>query len=112
VIPGIEFTFGDDVRVFPPLTLGALELLQKRLLALNNAGTQLAPEHMATIIDAAHLALKRNYPTLTREQVAEMIDLGNMHDVLLAVTDVSGIRRKAQAALGETTPQTGSRPAG
>jgi hypothetical protein len=109
LIPGIEVNFGGAVYTVPPLTLGALEGLQKGLQALSASAGTLEPQHIATVLDATYLALKRNYPEITREAVGELVDFGNMHEVLAAITDVSGIRRKQS---GETTPQTGSRQAG
>lgn len=96
-IPGIEYDFGAGrVYTLPPLTMGAMERLQKGLAALSTAEA-LSPESITTIVDAAHAALRRNYPSMTREEVADLVDVGNMFDVVGAVLDVSGIKRKAQA---------------
>ncbi|ENT1749659.1 hypothetical protein CAA71_002200, partial [Neisseria gonorrhoeae] len=43
-------------------------------------------------------ALKRNYPDLTREEAADLIDIGNMNEVFAAVMDVSGLKRREQEA--------------
>ena len=60
-------------------------------------------EFCKTIVDATHAALKRNYPDLTRADVAELVDLGNMVEVIQSVMDVAGVKRaelekKASAA--------------
>lgn len=91
MIPGIEINFGDESRVVPPLNLATLERMQKRLLEFKGG---IDPDSVATVIDAAHSALKRNYPDVTREWVAENIDVGNMSDVMSAVMDVAGMRRR------------------
>lgn len=53
---------------------------------------------ISTVIDCAHAALKRNYPDLTREEAADLIDIGNMNEVFAAVMDVSGLKRREQEA--------------
>jgi hypothetical protein len=111
MIPGIDFDFGGGrVYTIAPLTLGALEGLQKRFTALGQ-GAPTDPANVATVLDAAHAALKRNYPEITRDEVAELVDLGNMSDVLVAVLDVAGLHRKATIS-GETPPQQTTPAAG
>lgn len=97
LIPGIEYNFGGGrVYTVPPLALGALQRLQKKLEALSTAAMT-DPQSIATVIEATHSALRRNYPDITEDQVGELVDLGNMHDVIGCITDVAGIRRKAEA---------------
>jgi hypothetical protein len=95
MIQGIKMKLGGAVYVVPPLSLGAIELMQERLSSFQ-AGANL--EAVSTVIDALHSSLRRNYPDITREQVSEMVDLGSMLEVMEAVMDVSGLRRKAQEA--------------
>jgi hypothetical protein len=97
LIPGVAFDFGGG-RVFTlaPLSLGTVERLQQPLMALGELEA-LNPVSIKTIIDAAHASLRRNYPATTREEVAELIDVGNMFEVITSVLDVSGIKRKVQA---------------
>lgn len=98
MIPGVEFDFGGGrVYLVPPLSLGALELLQDQLAALPTmAGTD--PVAVRTITDVALLALRRNYPEITRQEVGELLDVGNMGEVYECVMDVTGIKRRAQQA--------------
>ena len=50
------------------------------------------------------MALKRNYPDMTREQVAELLDLSMMRDCMNAVMSVSGmVPKEAAATTGEPT---------
>ena len=95
-IKGIPVEFGDETLVVPPLALGALEQLQDRIAKFK--GDVGDKDQVATVIDAAHSALKRNYPDLSREEVADMIDVGNMAEVFEAVMDISGLKRKALEA--------------
>lgn len=96
----IEFANGEKY-VVPPLTLGMVELLQDRLSAFTGG---MDKESVALVTDAVLMALNRNYPEVTREQLKdELLDLGNMEEVMLAVMDVSGLRRKEQEK-GEAQP--------
>jgi hypothetical protein len=101
-IKGLPVVLGGDTYTVPPITLGALEQLQERIAAFTGDVTDL--KQVATVIDAAHSALKRNYPEMTREQIAALIDVGNMADVFEAVMDVSGLKRKGLEAQGEALP--------
>jgi hypothetical protein len=99
-IKGIEVELSGEKFVVPPLSLASLEDLQDRL---SNFKGGVDKESVSTVIDAAFQALKRNYPDMTRERVREMIGLENMADVMMAVMDVSGVKRKKLEAetLGE-----------
>lgn len=102
---GITLNLGGVDYVMPPISLGALEQLQARVGDFTGDVTD--SKQVSTVIDSAHASLIRNYPEITREEVAELIDIGNMADVFAAVMDVSGLKRKA---LEE--PQAGEAQAG
>lgn len=100
-VKGLPLELGGTVYVVPPLSLGAFEQLQERLIGFTgDIGDKV---QIATVIDALHASLRRNYPDMTREAAAELVDVGNMLEVFEAVMDVSGARRKAAeaAASGE-----------
>lgn len=96
---------GGKVWTIPPLNLAALEGLEARLQSFTGG---LDAASISLVLDAAYLALRRNYPDLTRDEVAEFIDVANMEAVMEAVMDVSGLKRKSfeegPPALGETMP--------
>lgn len=100
MIKGIKLKLGDTEYIVPPLALGALEDLQDQLGTFTGGAD---PESVRTVIDSATAALKRNYPDITRDQVRNMIGLENMAEVLQAVMDVSGLRRK-EIEEGEAPP--------
>lgn len=119
-IKGITLILAGDKYVIPPLTLGALEDVQERLASYDGS---LSKESIATVIDVTLLAVRRNYPDMTRESLRGIIDLENMADVMNAVMDVSGLRRKeiesgelaalASASTGQrSTPPSSVLPAG
>lgn len=91
VIPGIPIALNGQDFIIPPLNLGSLEVMQERLQKYRGA---FDAESIKTVLDAAHAALKRNYPDMTREFIGEHIDLANMHDIMAAIMDAGGLRRK------------------
>lgn len=95
MIKGIAIDLGGAEYTVPPLSLAAVEAFQDRLAGFD--GTLSAPS-VGLVLDVAHAALKRNYVTITRAELAELIDLGNMGEVFEAVMDVSGLRRKESEA--------------
>lgn len=95
-VKGVRYDFGGGVEyVIPPLNLRSLEHLGEKL---NNIDGSDMLTQIKTIGEAAHLAIQRNYPEVTKEQVDELIDVGNMLDVMACVMDVSGMKRKSQEA--------------
>ncbi|MGY8811490.1 MAG: hypothetical protein ACKVK5_10690 [Pseudomonadales bacterium] len=100
-VPGIEVPFtGGQTLTIPPLSLGALEQLLDRINAVMG-GASMDVSSIGTVIDAAHAALKRNYPEMTRDQVGDLVDLANMREVLEAVMSASGLEAKPVDASGE-----------
>jgi hypothetical protein len=111
MFPGVEFDFGGGQRLLvPPLSCGALELLQDRL---NELPTLAATDTQAvrTVVDAAHAALRRNYPDATRDEVAELVDVANLGDVYECLMDVGGLRRRAQQEAREAAAGNPAAPA-
>jgi hypothetical protein len=111
LIPGVEFDFGGGrVRTIPPLSLGALQRLQGALSNLSTANA-MDPATLDTVVKAAHGALRRNYPQVTEEEVGELVDVGNMIDVISCVLDVAGLKRKAAQDAKNQTAQSTQAPA-
>lgn len=104
-IKGIKLTLGGVDYTVPPIALGDLEQMQDRLAGYQGGLDQAS---IATVIDAAHAALKRNYPQITRAEIGALVDVANMAEVFEAVMDVSGLKRKASEATptGEPGPGT------
>lgn len=90
---GIPFNFDGRTLIIPPLSLGAMEQLQGRLETMGERS--ITPEYIGTVVDSVHAALQRNYPDMTREEVAALLDLENMQEVMACVFDVGGVKRKA-----------------
>lgn len=101
--PGIILKIGGIDHVVPTLSLGALEKYQAGLAGFL-AGSGGAFEGAGVVIDATFAALKRNYPDITRETVAEGIDLGSMADFATAILDIGGQKRKRLEAEASAAP--------
>ena len=105
-IKGIEVEFSDGTKlVVPPLNLAAIELLQDRFKAWDGS---VNPETIRLVVDVTLLALQRNYPDMSRKQVAELIDLGTMQTCMAAVMKVSGFTGSTESgeALGMSTSKS------
>jgi len=105
-VKGVQVEFANgSVLTVPPLNLASVEVLHERLSRFSGG---LDKDSIGLVIDATLMALQRNYPDMTRDQVVnELLDLSNMEDVMQAVMDVSGLRRKEQEkALGEAPAGT------
>lgn len=100
---GIKITLGDKDLVVPPLNFRALQQLQDRLGKFNGG---VDPESISLVVDSAYAALQRNYPDIDRDWLIDALDLGNMTDVMEAVMDVSGLKRKSQE-VASPDPSTG-----
>lgn len=104
MIKGIQIAFANgEVYTVPPLSLGSIELLQDDLETFTGTVTR---ESVQTVIKATLWALQRNYPDMTEEKVKnELVDVGNMIDVMRAVMDVGGLmRREQERETGEHKP--------
>lgn len=73
--------------VFAPLSLGAVEQLLPALQSFQ-------PNDISTVIDVAHKSLKRNYPKITRDDVADLICMDQLNEVMEAVMNTSGLNNK------------------
>lgn len=100
MIPGIILNLAGTAYTVPPISIGSLEELWPRLETYSGKVTD-----AGIVVDALHAALARNYPDLTRKQVADIVDVGNYVEVMEAVMDIGGLKRKAlEAATAGETP--------
>jgi hypothetical protein len=90
---GTPVVFATGTLLVPPLSLAFIE---ENLERLNSFGGGMPDARL--MVDCLHGALLRNYPDVTREQVAELVDLGNMDQVMDAVMKRSGLVSEAEAA--------------
>jgi hypothetical protein len=99
---GRAVEIGGVTYVVPPMALGAVQENLPKLNALMKPDSTglLSPEQMGFALDVAHAAFQRNYPAMTRAELAELLDLGNLAGIIAAVAGVSGLV-KQELAPGE-----------
>ena len=90
-VKGISIDLAGTKMVVAPLSLGSVEVLQERIEKFVGGND---PHSITTIIDCLHASLQRNYPDIKREDVAAMVGFENAEEVMHAVMDKSGLRRK------------------
>ena len=84
---GVELAIGEQVLILPPMSCGIVEAFEPRLLALNE-GTEVQP--LKVVADLMHACLKRNYPDLPRDVVADHVDMDNWEECFARVLGQSG----------------------
>jgi hypothetical protein len=98
MIPGVTISMGGNDWVVPPLTMGQLRRLLPQVRKMAEIGATMAEEDIGVLLDVVAAALQRNYPDMSPERVAELVDLGNAQAVVAAILSGSGMR-----PAGETT---------
>ena len=93
-IKGIDINLSGVDYVVPPLNLASLQILQDKLATFTGGADV---KSVGVVADCAHAALKRNYPEITREELLEVIDLGNMLELMNAIMGISGMQGTGEA---------------
>ena len=96
-IQGIPLTLGAVTYTLPPASLATLEAMADQLDKVNEAfanGTSFSLRDLLFVTDFATACLRRNYPDISREEVAAHVGLDNVIDVLQMCLDTSGLLRK------------------
>lgn len=99
--------------ILPPCSLATLRRHAKAIDAFSRMGPgdAFGEQEIDTVINVTFEALRRNYPDITPEYVAEHVAVDTMMGFFQAAMDASGLLRKSQAAsaaqeggtLGEST---------
>lgn len=92
-IKGVEIEINGDKFVCPPLNLRAIEQVQEKLQTFDS---KTPFEQLPIVAEVAQLALVRNYPDMTVEQLKDGIDLGNMAEIMNAVMGVSSLVKSGE----------------
>lgn len=105
---GIWITFGTEAYRVPALGFAAIQDLQDKIANMGAVVGRPSSEQMGTVLDVVHAAIVRNYPDMTRAEVAEMVDLENFEEVLGAVLNVAGFKPREAGDQGEALASTGT----
>jgi len=106
---GVEVKIGGTVYTVPPLSLRQVKSLQSTLAefrSLTADGFDVAMFDKVLLV--VQTALSRNYPDITLDALADMLDLTNSIVVLNAVMGASGLLSSGNT----TSPNQTSRPIG
>jgi hypothetical protein len=100
ILEGQKVNLGGRDFVVPPLNLRALRILGPRFaeLSQNAVAGVIGPDQIDTMIEVVHAAMVRNYPEITKEELEDLLDMGNIARVFQAVAAQSGMK---QAPSGE-----------
>ena len=98
-IPGTPIDMGGREYIFAPLNLNAARKFEDVIPKLGQAPT--LQENITIALPLLLASLQRNYPTMTLEDLGELIDFGNFTLAIAALVSISGYKK---AAAGESAP--------
>lgn len=95
---GIPMDVGGVSYIVPPVSLAFIEDNDSAIKSFTGAANDASQVTFA--LNMIHAAISRNHPEVTRSELREVVDVGNMAELIEAVMDVSGLKRKS-LELGE-----------
>lgn len=101
---GVAVRMGGRDYVVPPLTLGQLRRHEEDLKKVRDITPFSPVAEVEPAIRVIHAAMTRNYPDLTREALEDLLDMGNVGRVFLAVCAMSGLERAREGAAEGEAP--------
>lgn len=99
LIDGVKVKIGRREFIVPPLNLRAVKRVGQ-LVPVMTAGDG-SEASIDAAIEVILLAIQRNYPEVTREELEEELDLANLAPISLQIAEASGLVPKAEP--GQTT---------
>lgn len=103
---GVDVKLDGVVYTLPPCSLATLKRHAKGI-DMQKRNFDFSESSVDTIISLVFEALRRNYPDITPEFVAEHLGLDLVMETFQAAMDVSGLMRKSKAAATSTAAQEG-----
>jgi hypothetical protein len=103
--PGTPIELGGVRWILPPMNVATLQFHAEffKGVADGSLAGSSAFTALPVLADVIYRCLKRNYPDVTSEEIAEHVDLGNMDALFQAVVKTSGLTTDA----GESLPADG-----
>lgn len=108
MIDGKTVKMGGKEWTVPPLNFKALKTFGPMLNTMTPQ--QLVAE--GKVLDLIHAALLRNYPELTVDELEDMLDMGNVMEITMAVLGVSGLVEKQPGGAEAASPSIGASSTG
>jgi hypothetical protein len=109
-LDGVPLVLDGQTYILPPCSLATLKRHAKGIDAFAKMGGAftLSEPAVDTILSVVHEALRRNYPTIPQDFVAEHIGLDQIMPTFQAAMDVSGLMRKASASSSTAAGEGGT----
>lgn len=101
---GIWVVLGGDEYQIPPLNFGAIQALQDKMAVIQGMSGVPTPDQMRAVSEVVQMAMRRNYPDITADDIVEMLDLGNFRMVFDALLGQSGYTKGSAGELPATSP--------
>lgn len=98
---GQKLRLGDRDFVVPALTMAQVEQFEGDLARAFQVSVLSPREDRELLLTIILAAVQRNYPSMTRDELAERMDLASMPRVFWAVVGYSGLVRKEDETAGE-----------
>jgi hypothetical protein len=100
LIDGVVISMGGIDYTVPPLNLAGVKkvLASGDMAELQNVKGVPSADQIGVISRIAILALNRNYPDLTIEELEELLDLGNAMQIIRSVMGVSGFVARGEGS--------------
>lgn len=95
LLDGVTVRIGRREFIVPPLNIKSLKRAAKLAPVMEGGGEA----SFDACVDVIHMAVVRNYPDVTRDDIEEELDAGNLPAVVDAVMEASGFDPKALAQL-------------
>lgn len=97
LIPGVIIEMGGTDYTVPPLNFAAVKKVAAKLPSLKDMKGGLPDnEQIDTMVEIIHLAMKRNYPEITADELIELLDMGNVMRVIEAIMSGSGFTQQGE----------------
>lgn len=88
--PGLPVVLGGRQYVLPPISAKAGKAYWQRIQAMQ-AGTD--PDPLGLVADLVVACLRRNYPEVDADEVADLVDMDNMDELSAKVFGAGAFRR-------------------
>lgn len=101
---GVDVVIGKHIYVAPPMTLRTIRTMYPKIGSLSDPN--LPKEASFDILsELVYVALKRNYPAITKDEIEDGIDAKSIGEVMQAILEASGLTRgNVTAATEQPTP--------
>lgn len=104
LLDGVTVKIGRREFIVPPLNIKSLKRAAKLAPVMEGGGE----ESFDACVDVIHMAVVRNYPDVTRDELEEELDSTNLPTVVNAVLEASGYDPKAVAQAMAGSPAAGT----